>query len=209
MAASVGLAFLQRQRVRDTEYAGGRRPPVRDTSHAAEGMMHRRRLRAALLAVVMLTLAGRFIDAGSGGAASTSRAHWLDGVTISEYWPVPESWFRGALVSAPGLSGWHRVDWLYSGTGLVMEGDGIALGGPRVHVDAFGNEQWVNARGRRTTPTPSGVWTHGDSAWRVGGWRNATGAVTFPLQSGGWSDGPAVTYSPVPGVHFARARHFH
>jgi hypothetical protein len=85
-----------------------------------------------------------------------------------------------------------------------MEGDGIALGGPRVHVDAFGNEQWVNPRARRTTPTPSGVWTHGDPAWRVGGWRNATGAVTSPLQSGGWSDGPAVTYSPVPGVHFAR-----
>ena len=116
---------------------------------------------------------------------------------------MPETWFRGELVSAPGISGKHRVDWLYSGTGLVMEGDGITLSGRRVHVDNFGNEQWVNARGQRTKPTPSGVWTRGDPAWRVGGWRNASGAVTFPLQKGGWSHGPGVHYSPVPGVRFA------
>ena len=141
--------------------------------------------------------------AGDRAAASSPRGHWLTGVTISEYWPVPETWFRGKLVSAPGISGKHRVDWLYSGTGLVMEGDGISRSGQRVHVANFGNEQWVNARGQRTKPTPSGVWTHGDPAWRVGGWRTATGAVTFPLQTGGWSRGPGIHYSPVPGVRFA------
>lgn len=134
--------------------------------------------------------------------ASSPRGHWIRGVTLSEYWPVPESWFRGALVSAPGIPGRHRVDWLYSGTGLVMEADGISLGGQRVHVENFGNEQWVNVRGQRTKPTPSGDWTRGDPAWRVGGWRNAAGGVTFPLQRGGWSHGPGVRYRPVPGVSF-------
>jgi endoglucanase len=139
----------------------------------------------------------------TAGPARSGR-HWLVGVTISEYWPVPERWFRGALVSAPGIPGRHRVDWLYSGTGLVMEGDGITLGSQRVHVDSFGRERWVNARGRETAPTAGGVWTHGDPAWRVGGWRNRAGAVTFPLGSGGWSNGRAVHYAPVPGVRFAR-----
>ena len=54
---------------------------------------------------------------------------WLTGVTITEYWPAPERWFVGGLVSAPGLSGKHRIDWLYCATGVSMEGDGIGLDG--------------------------------------------------------------------------------
>jgi 3D (Asp-Asp-Asp) domain-containing protein len=168
-----------------------------------------RRLPVVLAALVLLgagigcgARSGE-VHAQSAAYSSPARGHWLSGVTISEYWPVPEAWFRGALVSAPGLPGKHRVDWLYSGTGLVMEADGVTLDGERVHVDDFGKEQWVNARGQRTKPTPSGIWTHGDPAWRVGGWRNAAGAVTFPLQMGGWSNGPAVRYRPVPGVRLA------
>ena len=173
-------------------------------------MRLRNRTRLSLVAVTLVLLAVAAIPADGSRKASpipaahdlaitsSPRGHWLNGLTISEYWPVPESWFRGELVSAPGISGKHRVDWLYSGIGLVMEGDGITLGGRRVHVDDFGNEQWVNARGQRTTPTASGVWTHGDPAWRVGGWRNARGAVTFPLEKGGWSNGPAMRYAPVP-----------
>jgi 3D (Asp-Asp-Asp) domain-containing protein len=177
-------------------------------------MMPRRRIAISLTVLVWLGLGAFMLTTGRGRArvsrvppfatASSPRGHWLTGVTISEYWPVPETWFRGELVSAPGISGKHRVDWLYSGTGLVMEGDGITLSGRRVHVDNFGNEQWVNARGQRTKPTPSGVWTRGDPAWRVGGWRSASGAVTFPLQKGGWSHGPGVHYSPVRGMRFAR-----
>jgi 3D (Asp-Asp-Asp) domain-containing protein len=176
--------------------------------------MSRRRIALSLTVLVLLGAGAFTLAAGRDRAGvrtvsqfatvSSPRGRWLTGVTISEYWPVPESWFRGELVSAPGIPGRHRVDWLYSGTGLVMEGDGISLAGQRVHVDQFGNEQWVNALGQRTKPTPSGVWTHGDPAWRVGGWRNAKGAVTFPLEKGGWSRGPAVRYSPVPGVRFAR-----
>ncbi len=170
--------------------------------------------RLAPLLVALATLLGACAAAPSGHPApvrihnaalarTAARGHWLSGVTITEYWPVPERWFRGELVSAPGLRGRHRIDWLYSGLGMVMEGDGITLGGTRVHVADFGVERWVNARGRPTKPTPNGDWTNGDPAWRAGGWRNAAGAVTFPLQRGGWSDGPAVRYSPVPGVDFA------
>ena len=49
---------------------------------------------------------------------------WLSGVTITEYWPAPEAWFIGKLVTTPGLSGKHRIDWLYSAMGVSMQGEG-------------------------------------------------------------------------------------
>ena len=52
---------------------------------------------------------------------------WLRAITITEYWPAPESWFRGKLVGAPGLPGKHRIDWLYSAEGVSMEGEGFGL----------------------------------------------------------------------------------
>src|SRR5437764_13335010 len=68
---------------------------------------------------------------------------WLPGVTITEYWPAPESWFVGGLVSPPGLSGRHRIDWLYSAMGVSMAGDGIGLDGRRYHIDPLGDGRWV------------------------------------------------------------------
>jgi 3D (Asp-Asp-Asp) domain-containing protein len=157
--------------------------------------------------VVLLAVAAVVAGCAAAGSASSThphlaKGHWVSGFALTEYWPVPESWFRGQLVSAPGLPGTHRVDWLYSGTGLLMEADGITLAGQRVHVDDFGKETWVNAAGKRTKATSSGNWTKGDPAWRVGGWRNASGAVTFPLEAGGWSNGPAASYTPLPKVRF-------
>ena len=35
---------------------------------------------------------------------------WVSGVTVTEYWPAPESWFVGALVTTPGLPTRHRID---------------------------------------------------------------------------------------------------
>src|SRR5947209_10896598 len=63
-----------------------------------------------------------------------ARGVWLSRVAISEYWPAPESWFVGALVSAPGLPGKHRVDWLYSAKGVSMNGEGLGLDGQIYHV---------------------------------------------------------------------------
>src|SRR5450631_3103722 len=71
-----------------------------------------------------------------------AKGRWLSRVTITEYWPAPEAWFVGRLVPAPGLTGLHRIDWLYSATGVSMEGDGIGLDGQPYHIDALGNGGW-------------------------------------------------------------------
>jgi 3D (Asp-Asp-Asp) domain-containing protein len=123
---------------------------------------------------------------------------WVSGVTVTEYFPIPEAYFRGARVRAPGLAGRHRIDWLYSARGLTMEGDGIGLDGRRYHVDATGSAGWVDKYGRRTTLGGSRA-----VFWRAGGfYRNARGWVTFPLDVGGWFSGVGVKYVPLPGVSF-------
>jgi 3D (Asp-Asp-Asp) domain-containing protein len=131
-----------------------------------------------------------------------ANGRWLKRVTITEYWPAPESWFVGRLVTAPGLPGLHRVDWLYSATGMSMEGDGIGLDGRRYHIESLGNGGWVTAGGASTSPSDG--WSAGAPFWRAGGyWRNRARAVTFPLGSGGWSDGRGRRYVPLPAVTFA------
>jgi 3D (Asp-Asp-Asp) domain-containing protein len=135
----------------------------------------------------------------------THRA-WVSGFTVTEYYPAPERWFTGALVAAPGLSGRHRVDWLYSARGLSMEGDGVDVLGHPAHIDALGSVGWVDAAGRATVPPRSACSTHwsaGPPAWRSGGWRNRSGAVTFPLLAGGWSNGSGHWVGDYGGATFA------
>jgi 3D (Asp-Asp-Asp) domain-containing protein len=133
--------------------------------------------------------------------ASTHGA-WLSRVTISEYWAVPESWFRGALVTAPGLPGKHRIDWLYSAEGVSMNGQGIGLDGRMYHIAQLGSGGWVTDAGTSTDAAKG--WLGGAPFWRAGGyWRNASGGVTFPLQAGGWSAGTGERYVPLAGVSFA------
>ena len=130
---------------------------------------------------------------------------WLGGVIITEYYPVPESWSEGALVRAPGIGGRHRVDWLYSAKGLSMEGDGVDLGGRRVHIENLGAVGWVNTAGKHTAPPRCGVhWSGGAPYWRAGGWRNRGGQVTYPLAAGGWSNGPGHWSGGYGGATFAR-----
>lgn len=151
----------------------------------------------------------------SGGLAPTGRAgklpalpgrqdrgNWLRGVTVSEYWPAPESWFVGRPVTAPGLTGLHRIDWLYSATGVSMEGDGIGLDGRAYHIQSLGDGGWVTAAARATDP--GNGWQAGAPFWRAGGyWRNRTRGVTFPLGAGGWSDGFGRSYVAMRNVSFA------
>jgi 3D (Asp-Asp-Asp) domain-containing protein len=135
-----------------------------------------------------------------------ARGAWIRGVTITEYWPVPESWFVGELVEAPGLVGLHRIDWLFSGMGVSMEGEGIGLDGRLYHIAAVGDHGWVTADGVATTPGPRG-WSGGGPYWRAGAyWKNRIGGVTFPLETGGWAHGTGKTYVPLPGVTFAPGR---
>ena len=131
-----------------------------------------------------------------------ARGAWLRSVTITEYWPAPESWFVGRLVSAPGLTSKHRIDWLYSAEGVSMQGEGIGLDGRTYHIDALGSGGWITTAGKPTNPSKG--WAGGPPFWRAGGyWRNRAGAVTFPLQAGGWFAGVGRRYVPLRGVSFA------
>jgi 3D (Asp-Asp-Asp) domain-containing protein len=119
-----------------------------------------------------------------------TRRRWLGGVIVTEYYPVPERWFAGRRVPAPGLGGLHRVDWLYSAHGLSMQGDGVDAAGRIAHIADLGSVGWVNAAGEPTVPPRCGIrWSRGAPFWRAGGWRNRAGGVTYPLAGGGWSDG--------------------
>jgi 3D (Asp-Asp-Asp) domain-containing protein len=134
--------------------------------------------------------------------SKSAKGGWLRGVTITEYWPAPESWFVGAMVNAPGLPGLHRIDWLYSATGLSMEGEGIGLDGRMYHIAGLGIGGWVTAAGAVTSPGAG--WSAGAPYWRAGGyWRNGTKGVTFPLSAGGWSNGPGFKYVALRNVTFA------
>jgi hypothetical protein len=127
---------------------------------------------------------------------------WLGGFELTEYYPALESWFTGRPVSAPGLSGAHRIDWLYSARGLSMEGDGIGLDGRPYHIDNLGSGGWLTAGGGAGAKFGVGA----DAPfWRTGGfWRSSARQLTFPLANGNWSAGVGVRYVPPPaGISFA------
>jgi 3D (Asp-Asp-Asp) domain-containing protein len=127
---------------------------------------------------------------------------WLTKFTITEYWPAPEKWFVGRFVSAPGLTNKHRIDWLYSATGVSMQGEGLGGDGRMYHINALGNGGWITQAGSLTAASDG--FSTGAPYWRQGGyWKNSFGGVTFPLSAGGWSAGPGTTYVPLKGVSFA------
>ena len=158
----------------------------------------------ALAAGAVLAAAVTVPWSTAGSAGSSPSTHWLKHVLVTEYFPAPERWFNGRKVRAPGLIRKHRVDWLYSGSGVAMEGDGVSLEGRRVHLDFSEQTYWIAFDGKKTRPTLSGGWTHGSPAWIAGGWRNAAHEVTYPLNGRGWSNGPAVHYHRPRGIRFAR-----
>ncbi|HEX3317659.1 MAG TPA: 3D domain-containing protein [Solirubrobacteraceae bacterium] len=127
------------------------------------------------------------------------KARWLTKVTITEYYPVPESWFVGQKVTAPGLPGQHRIDWLYSARGVSMEGDGLDLDGNPVHIADVGSGGWVDQHGNETTAGGGG-----DPFWRAGAyWKTPDGWVTFPLDAGGWFHGVGASFITPPNATFA------
>jgi 3D (Asp-Asp-Asp) domain-containing protein len=127
---------------------------------------------------------------------------WLGGFELTEYYPALESWFKGALVSTPGLPSKHRIDWLYSARGLSMEGSGIGLDGRTYHIDNLGAGGWLTSDGSSTAQFGNGAFA---PFWRTGGfWRSASNAFTIPLGNGGWSNGVGIRYVPPPaGISFA------
>jgi len=135
-------------------------------------------------------------------AAVIRKTTWLSGFRVTEYYPAPEAWAVGAPVATPGLPGKHRIDWLYGGFGLSMEGTGIGLDGRLYHIDSLGRGGWVSRSGKATF---DGVHNNGSPYWRAGGfWRNSRKGVTYPLLVGGWSNGVGLRYVPPPrGISFA------
>jgi hypothetical protein len=127
-----------------------------------------------------------------------TRPRWLARTVVTEYYPVPESWFVGRLVRAPGIPGLHRIDWLYSGAGLAMEGEGVGRDGRVYHFAGPYGLPWVNANGAKTRPCAAGSWSKGSPRWLGFGWRNGRGHVTFPLAHGGWSNGRPVRFVAGP-----------
>jgi hypothetical protein len=140
--------------------------------------------------------------APTAGAAAIRRTTWLSSFRITEYYPAPEAWAVGARVATPGLPTAHRIDWLYSGFGLSMEGTGIGLDGRLYHIDSLGHGGWLTRAGKLTF---DGVHNNGPPYWRRGGyWKNRRGGLTFALLAGGWSNGAAVRWVPPPrGISFA------
>ena len=158
------------------------------------------RMRPALAAGLLIAVAGGLVPAAAA-ADPLSRPSWLSGTQVTEYFPVPEQWFTGVRVATPGLTRPSRVDWLYSATGVSMEGDGIGEDGKRYHIDGLGSSGWINRRGRRAS---FGVGGSRAPYWRGEGfWRDRRGTVTFPLEAGGWSAGIGTTYRPTRGITFA------
>ncbi|MEZ5099855.1 MAG: 3D domain-containing protein [Thermoleophilia bacterium] len=155
-------------------------------------MRRRHWILATLAAAAALVLAAQGHAAATGG-----KPRWLTGVVITEYYPVPEAWFSGALVEADGLQTLHRVDWLYSARGLPMEGSGVGLDGRFYHISATGGYGWVDERGRGTY-----VGSSSRPFWLNVGWRTRKGAVTFPLLDGRWARGKAKRFIEPRGVTF-------
>ncbi len=175
-------------------------------------------LSAALWAAPPSALASTAPTGGAGlGGPATTTVHyspavtpppklvggsWLTKFTVTEYWPAPEKWFIGQFVTTPGLTGRHRIDWLYSATGVSMQGEGLGLDGRLYHISALGDGGWVTLSGSLTSASDG--FSAGVPYWRQGGyWKNSFGAVTFPLSAGGWSAGPGKKYVPLTGVAFA------
>jgi hypothetical protein len=158
-------------------------------------------LRAVAAARITVTFSLSPINAPPPPAAGGG-GKWLGGFELTEYYPALESWFSGASVSAPGLPGKHRIDWLYSAQGLSMEGDGIGLDGKPYHIANVGAGGWLTAGGGATAQFGNGSLA---PFWRDGGfWRNQNDRFTFPLDTGDWSNGTGVKYVPPPsGISFA------
>ena len=160
--------------------------------------MHTQAMRHRLLAI--LVCAALCACAATAAAKPISKPRWLGHVTVTEYYPVPEAWFVGKKVSAPGLSGKHRIDWLYSATGLSMEGDGVGLDGRQYHIEALGSGGWVTAKAKPSVAGRHG-WKGGSPVWRAGAfWLTRSHQLTFPLDGGGWSNGRGLRYVPLPDV---------
>ncbi len=156
-------------------------------------------VRSAITAALVTIAAATLLPATA--SAALKKETWLNGVTITEYFPAPEVWFVGQRVDTPGLSRKSRVDWLYSARGMSMEGDGVGTNGKRYHIENTGSSGWITSRGKNASFGVGGVFS---PFWRGEGyWRSKSGSVTFPLETGGWYAGTGTRYIRPTNISFA------
>jgi len=121
-------------------------------------------------------------------APAASAATSLGTFQVTYYWFAAESGFVGQTITAPGIAGAYREDFLYSARGVPMEGTGTAISTAHIHYAGTNGGFWVNKAGRKTVPGVHG-WSNGAPFWRDGGWRNAQGGVTYRRADGSWVNG--------------------
>jgi len=155
------------------------------------------------LATLVAAGAASLAVVAPAGARPISKPTTLRGVVVTEYFPIPEAWFNGKRVAAPGLSAPHRIDWLYSARGLLMEGEGIGLDGRYYHAARFAGGGWIDRRGRSTRFGGGGRSSDPPYWYRERYWRDRRGYVTYPLERGGWAHGRGVRRAPARGSTFA------
>lgn len=72
-----------------------------------------------------------------------------------------ETWFAGKLVTANGIPGKHRAQWLYGAHGVAMNGEGLGADGRYYRFAGPYDDGWVNAAGSPTYGCWTGHWSDG------------------------------------------------
>ena len=83
--------------------------------------------------------------------AKNAHGTWLRGVTITEYWPAPESWFAAGWSARPGCRASTGSTGCTRPTGVSMEGEGIGLDGRMYHIDSLGRRRLGHRRPASST----------------------------------------------------------
>lgn len=163
-----------------------------------DAVTQRRLLAAAATGVLLLAIAPDLPPERATASAAPISERKTIRVRATEYYSPPERAFRGRRVSAPGLRGRYRVDFLYSAQGVAMEGDGVAFGRRHVHICGGFELDFITVSGRR-------AFVHGPPAWLAASyWKNRRNRLTFPLEAGGWSNGRGVRFRGVRSARFCR-----
>jgi len=151
-------------------------------------------LRLALVAAALGAAA--LIPMAADASKNTPRPQPLGEFRVTGYWIAPESVFTAVKLTPKGIPGRYREDFLYSATGVSMEGTGRTDDGRLVHW-ASGRGAWVDRAGE---PTASSEWFRRPPFVRPGGctwWRVQAGLPatnlkrpTFPQENGSWNNPP-------------------
>ena len=156
-----------------------------------------RALVGALAAVCAVAASLLTDTAAHGHQATTPRPQSIGEFKVTGYWITEERIFTAKKIKPMGLEGRYREDFLYSATGVSMEGTGRADDGRLVHW-ASGRGAWVDRAG---DPTNSSNWSvkppyarpGGCTWWRVKNGKPATNLTrpTFPQSDETWANPPA------------------